>query len=59
MGKLAVVELISTTVSDPFLSVADGSPDVNVTHEYVFKGAAEKPDLAEADATMGPAVLVS
>ena len=59
MGKLAVVELISTTVSGPFRSAADGSRDVNVTYEYVLKGATEAPVAVEAGTTMGPAVLIS
>ena len=59
MGKLAVVEMKSTTVSGPFRSAADGRPNVNVTCNYVLKGAAEAPDPNEAGATMGPAVLIS
>ena len=59
MGKLAVVELISTTVSGPFRCAVHGSPDVTATYDYVFVGAAAAPDPIEADATTGPAVLIS
>ena len=59
MGKLAVVEITSTIASGPFRSAADGRPDVNITYEYVSKGAAEAPDPIEAGATTGPAVLMS
>ena len=59
MGKLAVVEMKSTTASGPFRSAADGSPDVFVTCDYVFEGAAEAPDPTEAGATTSPGVLLS
>ena len=57
MGKLAVVEMKSTTVSGPIRSAADGRPNVDVTCNYVLKGAALV--AVEFGTAMGPAVLIS
>ena len=45
--------------SGPFRSAADGSPDVIVTCEYVFEGAAEALVAVKFGTTMGLGVLIS
>ena len=59
MGKLAVAETTSTTVSGPFRSAADGKPAVNVNYPDVYKSAARAHDSVEYVTTTRPAVLIS